>query len=495
MAPRLWAARKLLKSTGIIIVSIDEHELPRLWLLMEEIFDERNRIATIVWERSRKNDATYISEGHEYMLIWARNKSEIDAKVSRMALEPEWEGVRGKWRKPKDGVEPIMTAYMEAKAEHGEDLEKIQEALDLFFAELPRNHPSRRIRYKKVDSQGVYNADGNLNWPGGGGPRYDVIHPVTGKPCKVPSSGWRYTQENMEDLIARGRIAFKADHTGIPRLITYLHEMDKEVRTSVVTKSGQRSVEVVEAILGKGVFRNPKDHELLAELFNLVTWRDKKAIFLDPYAGSGTSGHAILAMNAEDFGSRKFILIESGDLSGSAQVPRDEYTDLITAERIRRVITGNWTDGKKHATYKTGFHFFVAREEIDKKAIMSSTRERLADIILQVVEDDSNRIDCRVDGYEYLIGRTRLGYGIALVWSTTPDDQTEQVLEWSILEPILDEAERARVQRPIHIYATASTAPIDQDLYRFHQIPDSILARLGILEMVEGVNGNIYETQ
>jgi len=82
----------------------------------------------------------------------------------------------------------------------------------------------------------------------------------------------------MDELVEQGRIAFKADHTGIPRLITYLHEMETEVQTSVIKRSGQRSVEVIEAVLGKGVFKNPKDHELLAELFNLATWRDKKAI-------------------------------------------------------------------------------------------------------------------------------------------------------------------------------------------------------------------------
>ena len=102
MAPRLWAARKLLKSTGVIIVSIDEHELPRLWMLMEEMFGEKNRIATLVWERSRKNDARYISEGHEYMLVWARNKEDLDAAIRK----------QGKWRKRKDRVGAICEEHI-----------------------------------------------------------------------------------------------------------------------------------------------------------------------------------------------------------------------------------------------------------------------------------------------------------------------------------------------------------------------------------------------
>ena len=70
IAPRLWAARKLLKYTGVLIVSIDEHELPRLWMLLEEMYGEKNRLATLIRKRSRKNDASYISEGHEYILAF-----------------------------------------------------------------------------------------------------------------------------------------------------------------------------------------------------------------------------------------------------------------------------------------------------------------------------------------------------------------------------------------------------------------------------------------
>ncbi len=481
MAPRLWAARKLLKTTGVIIVSIDEHELPRLWMLMEELFGERNRIATLVWERARKNDASYVSEGHEYMLIWARNKAELDAKRSKMAGTLQWGAASGKWRKRKEGVDAILTAYADAKGEHGADIPAIQKALDAFFAALPADHPARKIRYKKVNKLGVYNDDGNPNWPGGNGPRYAIPHPKTGKPVKIPANGWVYQKPEMMKLIAEGRVAFKADHKGTPRLITYLHEMETQVQTSVISKSGQRAVESLEAILGKGAFKNPKDPEILSSLFNLVTWRDHNAVVLDAYAGSGTTGEAVINMNAEDNGKRRFILIENGDPRSSA-VERAKYTTKITAERIRRVITGKWSDKKPHATHRTGFLYFRAQDEITKSAIMAATRERLADIILQIVEDDSNRIDCRVEGHRHLIGRTKLGYGIALVW--LPNKPTsEQVLTWAILEKLLAEAAAANVLTPVHVYASANSAPLVEELYRFHQIPNAILARLGVLDV------------
>lgn len=482
MAPRLWAAKKLLKATGVIIVSIDEHELPRLWMLMEEIFGEKNRLATVIWERARKNDAAYVSEGHEYMLIWAKNRAEIDAKRAHMAKLPAWEQAYGRWRKKKDGSDEILSAYEEAKAIYGDDIPKIQTAMNAFFAALPKGHPSKTIRYKKVNANGMYNDDGNPNWPGGNGPDYDLPHPVTGKNVKKPASGWRYQKPEMLKLIAEGRVAFKKDHKGIPRLITYLHEIETEVQTSIISRSGQRSVELLEAVMGKGVFKNPKDPEILADLFNLVTWHDKDAVILDAYAGSGTTGHAVLSMNAADGGNRRFILIEGGDASPNARVTRDKYTSQITAERIRRVITGRWADKKKHAKHATGFHFFKASERITKNAIMASTRETLADIILQIVEDDSNRIDCRMEGHRYLIGRTKMGYGIALIWEARKGGKVDQVLTFDALETILDEAEKANLNKPVHIYATANTAPIADELYRFHQIPNSILARLGILD-------------
>ena len=481
IAPRLAAAYKLLKNTGVIIVSIDEHELPRLWMLMEEMFGEKNRIATLVWERSRKNDANYISEGHEYMLVWAKRKEALDAKRNQLAASPKWKSAKGKWRKRKDGVDAILTAYAEAKEAHGDDVPKIQAAMDAFFAELPANHPARKVRYKKVNKHGLYNDDGDLSWPGGGGPKFEILHPVSRKPVKIPTRGWGYGQSEMNRMIAEDRIAFKEDNTGIPRLIKYLHEVDGEVRTSVVSKVGQRSEEVVRDVLGREEFKNPKDHEMLAELFNLVTWRDKNAVFLDAYAGSGTTGHAVIEMNAEDNGNRRFILIENGDPTAKGKINRDRYTTDITAERVRRVLSGQWADGKAHPVHDAGFTFYNASKTIDKSAIMAATRETLADIILQVVEEDTNRIDCRMSGnYRYLIGRTRLGYGIALLWESLPDKRL-QPLTGAILDIILDEAKAEGVSKPVYVYATGNVAPIADRLYRFMHIPDSILARLQLL--------------
>lgn len=210
MAPRLWAAYKLLKYTGVLIISIDEHELPRLWLLMEEMFGEKNRLATLIWERSRKNDANYISEGHEYMLLWARNKAALDEKMKLMATVDKWKDYKGKWRKLKEGADEILIAYAEAKLEHGDDLEQIQVAMNKFFAELPQDHSAKKNRFRKVDKNGMFNDDGDLSKPERNGARYDVIHPVTGLPCKMPAGGWRMLiQPTCKVSLTMGRLHLK----------------------------------------------------------------------------------------------------------------------------------------------------------------------------------------------------------------------------------------------------------------------------------------------
>ncbi|BCJ87671.1 site-specific DNA-methyltransferase [Effusibacillus dendaii] len=474
MAPRLWAAKKLMKPTGVIIISIDEHELPRLWMLMEEIFLPKNRLATLIWQRSRKNDATYFSEGHEYMLVWARNVDELDAKVKE----------KGKWREVKPGLEDHLAEYRRLREIHSDDYEAIIKGLKHSVKGIKKDSPLWTVRqYVGVDSKsdllGPYKED-DPSWPGGGGPDYDVFHPETGRPVRKPPKGWIVsTPEEFQKLIDDDRIIWKKVDKGTPKIKKYLLEgREKDVFTSVINKDARGSVMLVKSIFGdENAFKNPKDHEILKKLINLVTWGDPECIVLDPYAGSGTTAHAIIELNHEYGGNRRFILIEGGFVGKNTKINQEDYTDKITAERIRRVITGKWADKKKHSTYDTGFTYFRADKAITKKDILASDRESLADVILQVAEEESNRIDCRIEGHRYLIGQTRSGFGIALVWESGKDGRT---LTIEVLKEIIQEAESQGCSKPIHIYAAANEGPVADNIYRFHQIPDAILAKLGI---------------
>ncbi len=477
IAPRLWAARKLLKHTGVLIVSIDEHELPRMWMLLEEMYGEKNRLATLIWERSRKNDASYISEGHEYILLWARDKEALDVLIKQ----------KGKWREPKPGLELFLEEFNRLRELYS-DYAEISAGLKTLVRGIKKGNPLWTIRqYVGVDSKsnelGPYIED-NPSWPKGVGPKFDVPHPETGIFVRTPPKGWRIgSLEKFMELDADERIVWKG--RGTPKIKKYLLEgRENDVITSVIQKESRQSVMTLKAILGfEDAIDHPKDHLILKRLFSLATWDDPNALIFDPYAGSGTTGHAVLAMNAEDAGHRRFILVENGDPTNK-KIPRDEYTNRVTAERLRRVLTGHWDDGKEHPALLGGFTFYEAKKSVNRKMIMESTRENLADIILQIIEEDSNRIDCRMDGYQYLIGRTRLGFGIALVWEKGKTGG-HQALTRDIRSKIMEEARAAQVTKPVYIYAVANIAPLNDELYRFQQIPDSILARLNLLEEEE----------
>ncbi len=246
------------------------------------------------------------------------------------------------WRAPKDGVLEIGAEYHRLRKIHGDDYQTISQGLATFYKKLPKEHPARKYsRAKNADRRGVWR-DNNITWPGGGGPKYDVIHPGTGKPCKVPDDGWRFIESTMLQKIADDWVVFREDHTKPPFLKSYiymvedssvdeeLNEGKKEVLGSVFYRHSQPSLDVMRGIFGEKVFPNPKDHEVVARLIRYVTGDDRHCLILDSFAGSGTTGHAVLTLNAQDGGDRRFVLCEL-----DANIAR-----TITAERLKRVIDG-----------------------------------------------------------------------------------------------------------------------------------------------------------
>lgn len=334
MMPRLKLLRELLHSEGIILVSIDDHEASRLRVLMDEVFGENNFIAQLVWEKGRKNDAKLFSVGHEYILVYAMSREILREKQVI-------------WREEKAGAKEIQVEYLRLRELHGSNDAEVQNGLREFYKALPKGHPSKKhSRYNNVDKKGVWRDD-NLSWPGGGGPTYDVLHPKTKKPCAIPEGGWRYsTPERMQEMIKAGIVVFRKDHTEPPIRKTYLvrgnegesieegaieddADIGIQVAGSYFYRSALQASNTLVQIFGKKLFENPKDHEVLKRLIRYVTNNDSDCIILDSFAGSGTTAHAVLELNAEDKGNRKFILVE-----------QEKYADNITGERVRRIIKG-----------------------------------------------------------------------------------------------------------------------------------------------------------
>ena len=322
--PRLKLARALLTSDGVILVSIDEHEITNLRSVMDEVFGEENFLSCLTWEKGRKNDAKFFSNGHEYVLVYAKSQSYLREQKTM-------------WREEKPGAREIWECYLELRTKHGDNDKDIEIDLQSWFSELPKNHPSKKwSRYKRVDSYGPWRDD-NISWPGGGGPTYDVIHPITGQPCKVPERGWVFsTWEEMKRRIDAGIIEFRGDHTQPPLRKSHIRpiplevdendreedfdednvdneeeeELATQVRGSYFYKQSQVSVKYLRKLFGKKVFNNPKDLDEIAKLIRYTTSDDPKAIVLDFFAGSGTTGEAVMRLNSEDNGSRRFILVQ-----------------------------------------------------------------------------------------------------------------------------------------------------------------------------------------
>lgn len=336
MYPRIALLRQFLRTDGVIIISIDDFEAYRLRCILDEIFGTQNFIAQLVWDKTRKNDAKLFSTGHEYALVYARSIQTLkDQKTV--------------WREQKPGAREIVEEWTRLKNQHGDQYDQIQTALRAWYKNLPPKHPSKKLsRYKWVDRFGPWR-DRDISWPGGGGPRYDVPHPVTGKPCAVPEAGWRFAKpEEMQRQIRAGLVEFREDHTQPPFRKAHLLPTPEEalndtddgeegdgqeagllVMPSVFQKQAQVSVKLLRKIFGgKQVFPNPKDHEVLMRLISYVTGPDD--IILDSFGGSGSTAHAVLQLNKQEGSSRRFILVEM-----LPEIARD-----ITAERVRRVANG-----------------------------------------------------------------------------------------------------------------------------------------------------------
>jgi len=347
MYPRLYLARNLLSDDGIIFVSIDDHEVHNLRALLNEILGEENFIAELVWEKGRKNDAKLFSVGHEYMLVYGRSLNTLKENATV-------------WREIKPGAQAIWNKYLELREKHGQNYEVMEQELRAWYKQADSAAKSLS-RYKHIDQHGPWR-DRDISWPGGGGPRYDVIHPKTGQPCKVPDRGWGFSsKEAMDKQVKLGLVVFRGDHTEPPFRKAHLRplagELDEDidaldmeteeesvsmgmqVMPSVLYKQSQSAVKHLRKLMEAKIFDNPKDHEVLARLINYCT--AKSEIILDFFSGSCSAAEAVIRLNQGQKIDRKFIMVQLPE-------PCDENSEAFKAgyktiadigkERIRRVI-------------------------------------------------------------------------------------------------------------------------------------------------------------
>lgn len=300
MYPRLKLLQKLLSNDGVIFISIDDNEQANLKLICDEIFGGGNFVTDLIWRSadSSNNDAKQFSVDYNHTLIYSK------------ALN---------WQPNK--------------------LDRTEE---------------NNLHYKNPDNDpnGPW-FSGNISSPN---PRpnltFDIISP-NGTIIKPPKNGWRWKKERIDEMIERGEIIYSEDETRIIKK-TYLKDQSGIVPSNIwwdVEETGHNRnakyelIKIFNELKTSEIFKTPKPIKFIDKILKIATDRD--SIILDSFAGSGTTAHAILNLNKQDNGNRKFIIVEMED-----------YVEAVTSERIKRAINGFGEGNKKTEGTGGSFDFY-----------------------------------------------------------------------------------------------------------------------------------------
>ena len=339
MSKRLKIAKKLLSDRGVIFISSDDNEQANLKLLCDSIMGLQNFVCAFIWRGGKRNMAKWVSTSHEYMLLYAK-----DLSICREL------GVE--WYEKKKGILDIYKAAKQLVKENGKDYEKSSRALKMWFKSLPEDNPAKdHSHYSWIDETGVYFAS-DISRGGGGGPKWEIRNPSTNQIVKTPVRGWAYTSiDQLHSDIQNGLIHFNGN--GVPCKKRYLKDNETTILETVFYKDRRASSKRLRELMGNDAFPFPKDEEIILE--KLKSFSLKDSVILDFFAGSGTTLHAVMQLNAEDGGKRQCILCTNNE---------NKICENVTYERNKRVINGYTKPNGEHVeglhdnnlrSYKTDF--------------------------------------------------------------------------------------------------------------------------------------------
>lgn len=279
MYPRMQLLVQFLRPDGFLFVCLDDVEIARFRLMMEEILPPKNYITTLIWKSRRNLDNRSlhnVSSDHEYVVAFRMGDNAFR------------------------GQEKDMDKYSN-----------------------PDNDP--RGPWMSDNLVGLATKDRRPNL------HYDLINPATGDVYPCHQKGWRYSQETMQQKIAEGRILWPASKSGRPRHKKFANDLKSEFAgfsSFIDCGNTNEGTEEVSRIMGGEQFIFPKPRTLIQSLLQQTTSDDD--LILDSFGGTGTTAHAVLAQNASDGGNRRFILVEMDE----------NICKTVTKERLKRVISG-----------------------------------------------------------------------------------------------------------------------------------------------------------
>lgn len=500
MYPRLQMMRAMLKPTGILAICIDHRELFRLGQMLDELFGEQNRLAIINWQKSYapRNDNNHVSTATEYVLIYAKDEEraktrllprteEHNTRYANVDSDP-----KGKWRE-HDLAAPTPSY----NNQYG-----IQSPFTGQVHYPPGvsswRHPKRNIK-AWIQEWGVDYEERKL-----GDNRAPALMVVSGTQDSVPETVSAAAQKRLMQR-AWPFIWFGLNGTGGPRVKRYLEDVKQGIvpmtywandeydepltleSTSWDHEQSGRSqtgIKELNALVGSGHgFETVKPLQLFQKIIQL--WCPPEGIVLDPFAGSGTSGHAVLALNADASANRRFILMERGRPDRG-----DSYARTLLAARLHAAVTGKWAVGSR-PTLPGGFRFVELQKKVDADTVLRMERDEMLDTVIASHYDSSRRrgpalVSLGDNGYRYLIAKNADNEGFFLVWGG-PDKNTDFTEE--VYEAIAQEAQQAELARAYHVYARLYVFQTEN--VRFYQIPDRILANFGLNLTSEPLNEDV----
>ena len=393
ISKRLRSAKRLLKDDGVFICHIDENEFDALNLLLEtEIFSENDFLGVIIWNKlNPKGEVAGVATMHEYVLIYAKNKENFKildniltrSKPNALTILNKAKTLFAKIgkRQVPESVKEVIKPFNYSK-EIIKDFEVIYD-LELVNSEFQswlskQDFSGGEKAYKFIDKKGDVFRGVSMAAPDKPETRSHrpLMHPITNKPCPVPSKGWRNPDITMDKLLEKGMILFGEDESKQPERKYLLKENLSEVTPSIYNNGASD-----EALLKDLNINFPYPKVTSASQYLLKNIHPNPKVILDFFAGSGTTLHATMALNAEDGGSRQCILVTNNE---------NNICEEVTYERNKRVIQG-YTNAKGVAVegLKNNNLRYYKSEFVSRDTSLKNKRELtyLATELLCIKED------------------------------------------------------------------------------------------------------------
>ena len=363
MYERLAVARDLLQNDGVIVIHIDENEYPNLEKLLSEIFGEENNLGTIVWDkRNPKGEVAGVAQQHELISLYCKNKDSFK-KSSEL-------------KRPKENANKILSKAFRLINTAG----KVNEKVRIEFRKWLSNQSfsGGEKAYKFIDEHGDVYRPVSMAAPDKPETRSHrpLIHPITNKPCPVPVKGWRFPNISMDKLLKNDEILFGIDDSTQPNRKYLLKENLYENVPSLLYFGGSDDALSLP-------FDNPKPVSISRKLIESVCKNED--LVLDFFSGSATTAHAVMQLNSEDGGNRKFIMVQlPEETDEKSEAYRSGYKSIaeIGKERIRRA-------GKKTLEEVA---LKESKSESDLFSDSSTERKRKLDIGFRVYKTDSSNM-------------------------------------------------------------------------------------------------------